>query len=79
LAVGVNPATNVDINPNTHTLYTASVDTNRVWVLDASKCNAMHTQGMGGDPVMATVDPRTATVYVVNDDDGTVSLFPSSH
>ena len=33
----------------------------------------------GGFPVTAVVGESTATVYVVNDTDGKVSLFPSLH
>jgi hypothetical protein len=34
---------------------------------------------MGGFSVIATVDESSETVYVSNDIDGTVSLFPSHH
>jgi hypothetical protein len=34
---------------------------------------------MGGFSVIATVDEFSETVYVSNDTDGTVSLFPSHH
>jgi hypothetical protein len=34
---------------------------------------------MGGFPAEATVDESSDTVYVANDTDGTVSLFPSHH
>ena len=44
LAVGLSPV-GMDIDAKTHTLYTSSQDTNRVWVLDASKCNGMDTSG----------------------------------
>src|SRR6266576_974858 len=44
LAVGLNPLAFV-INPETQTIYEPSQDTNTVWVLDISKCNAAHTQG----------------------------------
>jgi hypothetical protein len=58
-----------------------------VAVLDGHACRAGHADAChvkiakeraGGFPVTAAVDESTATVYVVNDDDGTVSLFPSS-
>ena len=58
-----------------------------VAVLDGHSCRAGHADAChvkiakkraGGFPVTAAVDESTATVYVVNDDDGTVSVFPSS-
>ena len=88
LAVGVNPLENaVAINPNTHTLYTASLDTNTVWVLDASTCNAMNTSGctkfaptttVGAAPLGIANNPNTRTVYAANDDDGTVSVIDAT-
>ena len=53
--------------------------------LNGNACRAGHVNDchvkiaakrMGGFPLMATLDPWTDTVYVVNDTDGTVSLFP---
>ena len=53
--------------------------------LDGNACRAGHVNDchvkivnkrMGGQPVTATVDPWTDTVYVANVTDGTVSLFP---
>jgi DNA-binding beta-propeller fold protein YncE len=84
LAVGVNPVVNVDINPNTHTLYTASLDTNTVWVLDASTCNGMDTSGctmfaptttVGPEPLAVAENPKTKTVYATNQQDNTVSVI----
>jgi hypothetical protein len=40
-------------------------------------CKIVHER-MGGFPVVATVDEGSETVYVANNDDGTVSVFPSS-
>ena len=88
LAVGVNPLENaVDINPNTHTLYTASLDTNTVWVLDASTCNAMNTSGctkfaptttIGAGPFGIANNPNTRTVYAANQEDNTVSVIDAT-
>jgi DNA-binding beta-propeller fold protein YncE len=87
LAVGVNPVVNVDINPNTHTLYTASLDTNTVWVLDASKCNGIHTSGCtkfepttttGAGAQAFANNPDTHTLYVSNQLENTVSIIDSS-
>ncbi len=86
LAVGVIPLA-VDIDPNTHTLYTSSPDTNRVWVLDASTCNGMDTSGctkfaptttVGAAPLGIANNPNTRTVYAANDDDGTVSVIDAT-
>ena len=72
----------MDINPNTHTLYTSSLDTNTVWVLDASKCNGMDTSGctkfaptttVGVGPLGIANNPNTRTVYAANE---TTTLFP---
>lgn len=58
-----------------------------VAMLDGSVCTAAHPTNcnvqivpkrMGGFSVFATLDELSGTVYVVNDDDGTVSVFPSS-
>ncbi len=55
-------------------------------MLDGNTCTASHPQDchvrivpqrMGGFSVFATVDESSGTVYVANDDDGTVSFFPS--
>jgi DNA-binding beta-propeller fold protein YncE len=87
LAVGVNPVVNVDINPNTHTLYTASLDTNTVWVLDASTCNGMNTSGctkfaptttVGPEPLAVAENPNTRTVYATNQQDNTVSVIDAT-
>ena len=86
LAIGLNPL-GVDINPKTHTLYTSGVDTNEVWVLDASKCNGMDTSGctmfeptttVGAAPVGVTENPNTKTVYAANQLDNTVSVIDAT-
>jgi YVTN family beta-propeller protein len=83
LAVGVNPV-GMDINPKTHTLYTSSQDTRRVWVLDTSTCNGMDTSGctmfastttVGVAPVGVADNPNTKSVYVANQLDNTVSVI----
>jgi DNA-binding beta-propeller fold protein YncE len=86
LAVGVNPIA-FAINPETHTIYVPSQDTNRVWVLDASKCNARHTQGctkfeptttVGVGPFGIANNPNTRTVYEANETDNTVSVIDAT-
>ena len=83
LAVGLDPV-GMDIDAKTHTLYTSSQDTNRLWVLDASTCNAMNTSGctmfaptttIGAGPFGIANNPNTRTVYAVNQLDNTVSVI----
>src|SRR5438876_1209485 len=86
LAVGVDPLF-MDLDPRTHTLYTTSQDTNDVWVLDASKCNATHTSGctkfepittVGAGPVEVEENPNTRTLYETNQVDNTVSVIDTT-
>ncbi len=86
LAIGVNPV-GMDIDPKTHTLYTSSLDTNRVWVLDASTCNGMNTSGctkfaptttVGAGPVAVADNPHNKTVYVANQIANTVSVIDAT-
>lgn len=86
LAVGVNPV-GMDIDPKTHTLYTSSQDTNRVWVLDASTCNGINTSGctkfeptttVGAAPVAVADNPKNKTVYVANQNSNTVSVIDAT-
>jgi DNA-binding beta-propeller fold protein YncE len=73
-----------DLNLKTHTFYATSQDTNSVWVLDASKCNATHTSGctkfaptttVGVGPVEVAENPNTKTLYETNQIDNTVSVI----
>jgi YVTN family beta-propeller protein len=83
LATGDNPTINIVINPNTHTLYSQSEATNRVWVFDTRQCNATHTSTctkfaptttVGVAPGPGIVDDAlTTTLYVVNQS-GSVSI-----
>jgi DNA-binding beta-propeller fold protein YncE len=86
LAAGFNPVF-YDFNPETHTLYVPSQNTNDVWVLDASKCNAKHTDGctetepttpVGGGPVGIAESLKTKTLYVPNQGDATVSVIDAT-
>ena len=86
LAIGVNSVF-MDLDPTTHTLYTTSQDTNDVWVLDASKCNATHTSGctkfeptttVGVGPVEVEENPNTRTLYETNQHDNTVSVIDTT-
>jgi DNA-binding beta-propeller fold protein YncE len=83
LAVGVDPLF-MDLDPNTHTLYATSQDTNTVWVLNAATCNASKTSGCtkfapvtttGIGPVMLAENPNTKTLYETNQGENTVSVI----
>jgi DNA-binding beta-propeller fold protein YncE len=75
------------INPDTHTIYSPILDTNTVWVLDASQCNAQHPEGctkfarttpVGGTPVGVKENPDTHSLYVVNNGENTVSIIDTA-
>jgi len=79
---------NIAVDQERHRVYIPVPGDNDVAELNGNACRAGHindcrakiaNKRMGGFPVMATVDPLTDTVYVVNDADGTVSLFPTSY
>jgi YVTN family beta-propeller protein len=86
LTTGFNPVF-YDLNLQTHTFYVPSQDTDRVWVLDASTCNATNTSGctkfapatvVGAAPVGIEANPNTKTVYVANQTDNTVSVIDTN-
>ena len=65
-------------------VFVPTIGDSDVATLDGSVCTAAHPKNcrvrivpkrMGGFSVFATLDELSGTVYVVNDDDGTVSLF----
>lgn len=75
------------VNPDTHTIYSPIYDTNTVWVLDASECNAQHTEGctkfarttpVGGTPVGLKENPDTHSLYVANNGENTVSIIDTA-
>ena len=77
----------IAIDQQKQLIFVPIVGDSDVAVLDGHACRAGHADAChvkiakeraGGFPVTAAVDESTATVYVVNDDDGTVSIFPSS-
>jgi YVTN family beta-propeller protein len=79
---------NIVVDQLRHVAYIPVPGDNDVAELNTNACRAGHINDchvniastrMGGFPVMATVDPLTDTVYVANDADGTVSLFPGGH
>ena len=78
----------IAVDQEKHIVYVPIIGDSDVATLDANACRAGHVDAchvkivherMGGFSVIATVDESTETVYVANDTDGTVSLFPSHH
>jgi YVTN family beta-propeller protein len=73
------------VNTETHTLYVANLSSNSVSVLNAATCNASVASGCGkapegsmrtgSSPEWVTVDQANDTVYVLNGDDGTMSVL----
>jgi hypothetical protein len=72
------------IDPSTHKVYITNRDEGAISVLDGSICNGSNTSGcqasivplrMGGFSFTAALDGSSGTIYVGNDNDGTVSLF----
>jgi DNA-binding beta-propeller fold protein YncE len=75
------------LNLSTHTFYATSQDTNSVWVIDQSKCNAKNTSGCtafaratsaGDGTIYTAANANTKTVYVANFLDNTVSVIDSN-
>ncbi len=75
------------VDQRNDTVFIPTIGDSDVATLDGSVCTAAHPKDcrvqivptrMGGFSVFATIDESSGTVYVVNDGDGTVSLFPSS-
>ena len=86
LAVGVNPIMAV-LNPENHTIYEPSQDTNTVWALDGSRCNASNTSGctdfaptttVGDGPVDVELNPVTKTLYETNQLSNTVTVIDTT-
>jgi DNA-binding beta-propeller fold protein YncE len=78
----------IAVDQANHIAYVPVIGDSDVAALDANACCAGHVndchvkivhQRVGGFPIDATVDESSGTVYVSNDNDGTVSLFPSKH
>ena len=86
ISVGTLPD-GVVVDPTTDTVYVANLLDNTVSVIDGSTCNAhVHTGcsqtpeaiPVGSEPSRLAFDPATATVYVPNLLDGTVSVIDAS-
>jgi DNA-binding beta-propeller fold protein YncE len=87
IAVGINPTINTEINPNTHTLYVTSQDTQVMWVVDITNCNSKHSSGCTKFAPTTTVrngaeglavNPNTETLYEANMNDNTVSVIDTA-
>ena len=89
LATGINPTINIVMNPQTHTLYSQSQDSNSLWVFDTDRCNARHTSGctdfapttiVGAAPFQVAENPVTRTLYVghFGTTDNTVSVIDTT-
>ena len=81
--VGVGPV-EVEVNPNTKTLYEANQHDNTVSVIDTTVCNQRNLTGCNQTwptvPVGTTsrhigINKATNTIYVSNRDDGTLSII----
>ena len=78
----------VGINNITDTIYISNRDDNTLSVIDSATCNSSNTSGcsqpqpttpVGNVPQQIAVDETTNTIYVVNQDDGTVSVINGAH
>jgi DNA-binding beta-propeller fold protein YncE len=75
----------VTVDPMTHDVYVTSIVDSTLGVFDGKTCNGHTTSGChvklfpqlaGGWPNYIGLDPGANTIYVPNNVDGTVSLFP---
>jgi hypothetical protein len=75
----------IAVDSRQHIIYIPTIGDSDVATLDADACRAGHVHDchvrivhgrMGGWPVVATVDESSETVYVSNNTDSTLSLFP---
>ena len=92
--IGVLPSVHVGNGPQgtafdraTDTVYVANQGDNTVSVVDARHCNSLDTSGCaqtpatvptGAGPFAIAIDDATHTVYVANQDDGTVSVIDAA-
>ena len=76
------------VDSSEHIIYIPNIGDSDVATLDADACRAGHVHDchvqivhkrMGGFSFFATLDESSGTVYVSNDTDNTLSLFPSKH
>jgi YVTN family beta-propeller protein len=78
----------IGINKITNTIYVSNSEDNTVSVIDGATCNSSNTSGcsqtqpttpVGNIPQQVAVDETNNTIYVVNRDDGTVSVINGAH
>jgi YVTN family beta-propeller protein len=78
----------VGINKITNTIYVSNQDDNTLSVIDGATCNSSNTSGcsqpqpttpVGDFPQQVVVDETNNTIYVVNRDNGTVSVINGAH
>jgi DNA-binding beta-propeller fold protein YncE len=84
--VGMGPA-GLAVNPATDTIYVANILDNTVSVINGATCDGTDHSGcasnppvihVGNGPTAVAVDIATDTVYVLNGNDGTVSVINGS-
>lgn len=78
----------IGVNKITNTIYVSNRDDNTLSIIDGATCNSSNTSGcsqsqpttaVGNVPQQIVVDETNNTIYVVNQDDGTVSVINGVH
>ena len=78
----------IGINKITNTIYVSNIDDNTLSVIDGATCNSSNTSGcsqpqpttpVGNAPQQIAVDETNNTIYVVNQNGGTVSVINGAH
>ena len=86
LAAGFDPG-DIQLDPQTHTIYESSQALNDVWVLNAATCNAIKTAGCtrfapttraDDGPSGVVADPATHTVYANDREANRISVIDTS-
>jgi DNA-binding beta-propeller fold protein YncE len=86
LAAGFDPG-DIQLDPQTHTIYESSQALNDVWVLNAATCNAIKTAGCtrfapttrtDDGPSGVVADPATHTVYANDREANKISVIDTS-
>jgi YVTN family beta-propeller protein len=82
-----NGAGAVAIDPSTNTVYASSQSEDNISVLNGASCDASNSAGctpfaptttLGNGPLAVASDPAAHTVYIGNQNDGTVSVIDSA-
>jgi YVTN family beta-propeller protein len=85
--VGANPGVGLALDTASRTLYVDNFSADTLSVLDVARCNARQPRGctrrsrtlqVGEGPQGVTVDPRTRTLYVADQQDDDVSEFDAA-